>query len=58
MDQTKGELIAKEFSADKVHLTDAEQRRLAAMIDADHCPDCKDDANKYPDGECQHGFCW
>ena len=31
--KTCGELIAEEFSRDKCHLTDAEQRRLASMID-------------------------
>ncbi len=32
---TTGEQIAKEFSDDKCHLSDAEQRRLAGMIDAE-----------------------
>lgn len=31
---TVGEKIASEFNLDKVALTDAEQRRLASMIDA------------------------
>lgn len=32
--KTTGDRIAEEFSRDKVDLTDAEQRRLAGMIDA------------------------
>jgi hypothetical protein len=33
--QTIGDRIAKDFSDNKRHLTDAEQRRLAAMIDVE-----------------------
>ena len=32
-EKTIGEKIAEDFSTNKVHLTDAEQRRLAGMID-------------------------
>lgn len=31
--ETAGDRIAREFSTDKVHLAEAEQRRLAGMID-------------------------
>lgn len=42
-----------EFAA---YLRDPEEARPTEADHSDRCYACKDDPNKYPDGECQHGF--